>query len=215
VFIRSAGLTLAAFAAMFAGTGEAGACLSVYHDAWIHNALPTPLPRDMIVADVVLERLPPALESPQGTSRWPWGILTYGVRARVRRMIQGDPAIRELLLRPVHISSCDSFFANGEEGLIVAAVRRSDHGIVVVHPVGASSRNGYRLPDGEQVEEHLRRAIAAVDAREAAERKGARGPAGSSGWAVAHLDPRLAALALAAAMAAGLALLLMRRRRDR
>jgi len=106
--------------------------------ALIHSALPTPLPPNAIIADVEAE--------PDATG----AILPYGLRVRVRRMIQGEAA-PALILRTGRLNSCLDVFGNGRTGLIVAEAAGSHDGIPVVRPIFVHRSIGYRLPDGFQL----------------------------------------------------------------
>jgi ABC-type thiamin/hydroxymethylpyrimidine transport system permease subunit len=102
--------------------------------ALIHSALPTPLPAGTIIAEV--EAAP---DEPQG-------MMSYGMRVRVRRMIQGDASL-VLILRK-RLSSCDDVFGNGRTGFIIAVPIGNSEGIPVVSPFFVHRSVGYRLGDG-------------------------------------------------------------------
>jgi hypothetical protein len=114
-----------------------------YHYAYIHRALPKPLPQGAIVADVELEPLPEGDYRPH--------LVRHGIRARVRRMVQGSYNGEFMLVRPVYWTSCDSIFENGRAGFLVAVPRRTEGGTLVVDPIKVSNEDGYRLPDGFKV----------------------------------------------------------------
>ncbi len=107
----------------------------------IHDALPRPLPRGTIVADVAFD---------PSTARLLNGV---GMRARVRRMIQGDYRGRTLIVRQRVMSSCDDPFGNGSAGLIVAVPVDMQNGVLVVAPILVSRLDRHRLPDGYRLPE--------------------------------------------------------------
>lgn len=107
--------------------------------ALIHNAPPAPLPTGAVIAEVRFESTD--LRHLQGE----------GVRAEVRRMIQGDYAGRTLIVRQVNPTSCSDPFENGVEGLIVAIPLGTVNGELVVNPIDAAEIDGFRLSDGFQL----------------------------------------------------------------
>ncbi len=120
--------------------------MSLYdHNAYIHDALPSPLPKGTFVAEVEFEPVPE-----QGATREVlWGT---GIRARVHRVLQGDYRGNDVIARPTLLTSCDTIFGNGRAGLIVAIPRGLQNGTLVIDPITAPSADGYRLPDGFQVD---------------------------------------------------------------
>lgn len=140
--MRSFGwLVRAAVALAFEAPAEA--CFGTDLYAYVHSGLPRPLPRGAIVADVAFEQ-PPA-----GDFRT--HLLTLGIRARVRRMVQGDYAGAYVIVRPVTWSSCDGAFVNGDAGIIVTVPRRIERGVLVLDPLKVRAGQAYRLPDGFEV----------------------------------------------------------------
>jgi hypothetical protein len=105
----------------------------------IHNSLPTPLPAGAIIAEV--EVSPEDAESP----------VVYWIRARVRRMIQGEAAPILILRDFGRMNTCQSPFGNGRAGLIVAVPDGHSDGIPIVRPLYVLRGSGYRLPDGYQL----------------------------------------------------------------
>jgi hypothetical protein len=134
--------TLAACLTAFASPAQA--CMSQdQHRAYIHAALPNPLPSGAFVAEVEFEPLPGAEEYRERMFR--------GLRARVLRVVQGAYRGREVIARPTRMSSCDSIFGNGRRGLIVAIPRGAESGVLVIDPISAWSGDGYRLPNGYEI----------------------------------------------------------------
>ena len=105
--------------------------------AYIHDRLPSPLPKGLIVALVSFEHV--------GSS------YRKGDRARVQRIIQGDYKGRYLIGRQAWSTSCSAPFANGRKGYVVAAPRGIRDGRLVVHFIEVSRGSGFRLPDGWQL----------------------------------------------------------------
>ena len=115
------------------------------HLAIIHDALPRPLPRDTFVAEV----------SFPGTNVTP--LYQGGERARVKRVVQGDPAIREFLVERVLSDRCDKAFENGREGLVVVIPKDLPRGNQQkVEPIFVRRGDGFRLPDGFQIQQWQR-----------------------------------------------------------
>jgi len=115
------------------------------HRSIIHDALPTPLPRDTFVAEVRF------LET--RVNRLHMG----GSRAEVVRVIQGDPGIRSLTVEHLLSDRCDEAFENGAAGLVVVIPKdRPRFGVMRVEAIYARRSDGYRLPNGFQIEEWQR-----------------------------------------------------------
>jgi hypothetical protein len=131
---------LAAAAGLLLVPGRAEACMIAdAQEALIHSALPTPLPRGTIVADVLFED---ANEN---------RLHHDGIRVRIRRLIQGDVHGTTMIVRQRLQSSCDNPFANGTAGLIVAIPVETLAGETVVAPIAVTRIDRYRLPDGFQL----------------------------------------------------------------
>ena len=122
------------------------ACSPTPHLAYVHSALPNPLPRGTIVALVDF--------LPRRSARNPR--FASGDKARIRRMIQGSYRGKHLISRPSSETSCDAPFINGRSGFIVAVVRGLENGILVVDPITVGRYDGHRLPDGWQVPEEFK-----------------------------------------------------------
>ena len=115
------------------------------HLSIIHDALPTPLPRETFVAEVRF------LDT--RVNRLHMG----GSRAEVVRVIQGDPGIRSLTVEHLQSDRCDEAFENGSEGLVVVIPKdRPRFGVMRVEAIYARRSDGYRLPNGFQIEEWQR-----------------------------------------------------------
>lgn len=110
--------------------------------AYVHDALPTPLPTGAFVAEVEFE--------PRETDDAHGGIIGDNVRGRIIRHIQGDYAGWEILVRSELWTSCDAELSNGRRGLIVARPLGVEDGVLVIDPVMVTPSDGYRLPDGFQ-----------------------------------------------------------------
>lgn len=138
---------LAALAVLLA-QGSAEACsYSGRPPAMIHTTLPRILPEGAIVAKVELE------------SRDVIALVGPGIRARVRKMIQGRYGGRFLIVRPVpYVAHCGDAFGNGRSGYMIAVPRGYEHGILVVHPIEVPI--GSVLPDGCRVTPDLAEAVA-------------------------------------------------------
>ena len=113
-----------------------GAGHRLRHIAYIHSALPKPLPRGTFIALVDL--------NPRGDRAW------------IRRMIQGDRPGDYVVLRPTWWSSCNAPLANGRSGFFVAVVRGKENGILIVDPIEVGPEENYRLPDGWQLPEEFK-----------------------------------------------------------
>jgi hypothetical protein len=129
---RLAALAIAG-ACAFLPAAPATACGTSPHIAYIHSALPKPLPRGTFIALVDLD--------PRGDRAW------------IRRMIQGDRPGDYVVLRTTWWSSCNAPLANGRSGFLVAVVRGRENGILVVDPIEVGPEENYRLPDGWQLPE--------------------------------------------------------------
>lgn len=135
-------LLLAAVAAagLLLVPGRAEACMIAdAREALIHSALPRPLPRGTIIADVVFEDV--------DENR----LHRDGIRVRIRRLIQGDVHGTTMIVRQRIQSSCGDPFVNGTAGLIVAIPVETLAGETVVAPIEATRIDRYRLPDGFQL----------------------------------------------------------------
>jgi hypothetical protein len=105
--------------------------------ALIHSALPRPLPQGLFIAQVEIDRS--TISGYQSFA---------GVRARVIKVIQGAAGTTAILLKPHEITSCDAPLRNGSSGFIVGIPRGVEGDVLVVEPLTADVRDGYRLPDG-------------------------------------------------------------------
>lgn len=133
-------LAAAAFGLMLAPAGASACEAQDFETAIMHSALPTPLPAGTIIADV-------ALDEGEAMALW-----EDGVRARIRRLIQGDYRGATLIVRQRVVTSCGlNPFANGRAGLIVARPVEMIAGELVVAPIEVDRMTGYRLPDGYQL----------------------------------------------------------------
>jgi hypothetical protein len=132
-------LVAAAAAGLLLIHGRAEACMIAdAQEALVHSALPKPLPRETIIADVVFEN---ADEN---------RLHQEGVRVRIRRLIQGDVQGTTMIVRQRIRSSCGDPFANGTTGLIVAIPVEIRAGEIVVAPIDVTRGSGFRLRDGFQ-----------------------------------------------------------------
>jgi hypothetical protein len=104
------------------------------HWRYLHSALPDTIPEGAIVAEVEFE------------SADADAFLQEGVRARIRRMVQGSYGRPTLIVRPKAWSSCDSPLGNGSAGVLVAIPYARRDGEWVVHPI-AELEPGYTLPE--------------------------------------------------------------------
>lgn len=117
--------------------GPARACMAAdFQEAFIHSALPRPLPAGAIVADV---------EFVSADERALYG---SGLRARVRRMIQSDYRGATLIVRSRTMTSCDVPFDNGVAGLLIGIPVGMEGETPIVAPVRAQRSEGFRLPNG-------------------------------------------------------------------
>jgi hypothetical protein len=128
--------------ALLVSPNPARACIAMdFMHVMMHDALPRPLPRGTIVADVAFESTDDAQ------------LRGAGIRARIRRMIQGDYRGDTLIIRQRIRTSCDAPFHNGAAGLIVATPIDMQDGVLVVSPITVNRAHQYRLPDGYQIPE--------------------------------------------------------------
>jgi hypothetical protein len=101
--------------------------------ALISSSLPDPLHPEVYVADVELI----------GS-----GDLSIGIRAHVKRAIQGPSEVHEVLLKASEISSCDFPFENGRAGYIMGKLRPGTSGPVIVDPIRVPvSMDRYKIPE--------------------------------------------------------------------
>lgn len=125
--------------ALHLSVGDARACgIHPPPQAVFHSALPRPLPAGVIIAEV-------EAEPDEGGATYP-----YGMRVRVRRMIQGGAA-PALLLRTGRTSTCFDAFGNGRSGYVVGVLAGASEGMPIVDPIRVFRQDGYRLPDGWQL----------------------------------------------------------------
>jgi len=123
------GVTLVAF--------PARACVNASgYQALIHSALPTHLPRDMIVAEVEI------LSADEDA------LYRRGVPAHVLRVIQGHVPGDTLILRWPPPGSCARPFDNGPRGFVIAIVRGRAEAELLVEPFPALRGDDFRMRDG-------------------------------------------------------------------
>lgn len=123
----------AAVLALAFASGAAEACrTAAAHLAIIHNAVPERLTQDLVVAEVELPEMDERLFHQQG-----------GV-ARVLRVIHGEVAGGELIVRPLRWTSCSHAFDNGRRGILVGTVTGRETGRPVLNPGWVSRSNGFR-----------------------------------------------------------------------
>jgi hypothetical protein len=130
--MKCARLTLAICVTVL-GCSGALACGRPRDWALIHSALPAHPPKGAFIAYVSIERA--------GVGR----LYGTGLRANVRRVVQGEGRYKALILRSRSETSCDGPFANGHQGIIVAIPRGTSKGRLVVEPILAPGANGFRL----------------------------------------------------------------------
>jgi hypothetical protein len=128
--------TLRAFAFLAAATlpfPSAMACPTLSSGrALISSSLPDPLPPDVFVADVELI----------GSND-----LSEGIRAHVKRVIQGPSEVHELLLKASGVSNCDFPFENGRAGYLMGKLRSGTSSPAIVDPILVPvSMDRYKLP---------------------------------------------------------------------
>ena len=134
-----------AAAALLAGLPAAAeACGVSPNRALIHSALPAPLPEGVFIAEVEID-LSTMRDYGEG-----------GVRAEVKRVVQGDPQAVRLILRSDYTTSCDAPLANGAAGLILGLPRGREGEALIVHPIAAHRNDGFRLTDGFSVRPECR-----------------------------------------------------------
>jgi hypothetical protein len=129
--------------------GPAQACITASGErAIIHDALPDPLPRDTIVAEVEIVAGDEA------------AFYRSGLLARVDRLIQGRVRGSWLVLRSAGESDCTNPFGNGRRGYIIAVERGRGPAGPLVEPFLAVRGEGFRMADGYEIPEEWRRAPA-------------------------------------------------------
>lgn len=117
----------------------ASACLvAESQEALIHSALPSPVPADAVVLEVVVE---------SGDVRSLYG---SGLRLSVRRIIQGDVRGAEMRLRTPVETSCDAPFANGSSGIVVGYLT-GEGSEQTLSPVFVRRGDGFQIPAGGPV----------------------------------------------------------------
>jgi hypothetical protein len=131
-------------AALFAGllmSGVAVACGGEqFMQGVIHNELPSPLPAGTLIAEVDIA--PDASESE---------LFRSGVRARIRRLVQGEYRGDFVVLRGGRRHSCYYPFANGRSGLIIGVPLELEGDVLTVRPIEVGRNQRFRLPDGFQL----------------------------------------------------------------
>ena len=88
--------------------------------ALIHRSLPANLPEGVIIADVELEPI--------------ISLTRPGVRAHVRRMIQGEPVAMLIVPTVDAIPGCTSVFGNGSSGFIIGVASGYEGDALIVVP---------------------------------------------------------------------------------
>jgi hypothetical protein len=132
-------LGIAFFASTIAIAQPASACLvAESQEALIHSALPSPVPADAVVLEVVVE--PGDVRSLYGS----------GLRLSVRRIIQGDVRGAEMRLRTPVETSCDAPFANGTSGIVVGYLT-GEGSEQTLSPVFVRRGDGFQIPTGGPV----------------------------------------------------------------
>lgn len=132
-------LGMALAASVMAIAQPASACLIAQsQEALIHSALPSPLPADAVVLDVVIR---------SGDASSLYG---SGLRVHVRRIVQGDVRGAEMLLRTPVETSCDVPFANGSSGLVVGYLS-GEGSEQTLSPVFVRRGDGFQIPVGGPV----------------------------------------------------------------
>ena len=130
-------MPLGATAALM-GAAPASACMMMENQlALIHSAVPADLPRDLVVVD---SEIPASATERQ--------LYDTGVRAWVRRTVQGDYQGQFIRIRASVKTSCDGPFDNGRSGLIVGYPRGWEDGELVIEPILAQRSDGFRLAQG-------------------------------------------------------------------
>jgi hypothetical protein len=104
--------------------------------ALIHRSLPANLPEGVIIAEVELE-LEPIIS-----------LTRPGVRARVRRMIQGEPVAMLIVSTVDAIAGCTSAFGNGSSGFIIGVASGYEGDALIVVPQYAPVSDGDHSPNG-------------------------------------------------------------------
>jgi hypothetical protein len=124
----------------------ANACIGAFGErSIIHSALPNPLPRDTIVAEVEI------LSGDEAA------FYRSGVPARITRLIRGQVSEPLLVLRGGSESDCTVPFGNGLRGYVIAVERGRAANGPLVEPFFAVRGEGFRLADGYQIPEEWRR----------------------------------------------------------
>lgn len=124
--------------ALLMSAAPASACILMENQlALIHSAVPADLPRALVV---VQAEIPPAATESQ--------LYDLGLRARIRRTIQGDYQGEFIRLRASVETSCDAPFDNGRSGLIVGYPRGLEGGELVIEPILAQRSDGFKLAEG-------------------------------------------------------------------
>lgn len=136
-------LGIAFVASAIAIAQPASACLiAESQEALIHSALPSPVPVDAVVLEVVVE---------SGDVRRLYG---SGLRLSVRRIIQGDVRGAEMRLRTPAWTSCDAPFANGSSGIVVGYLT-GEGSEQTLSPVFVRRGDGFQIPTGGPVRPRL------------------------------------------------------------
>lgn len=132
-------LGIAFVASVVAIAQPASACLvAESQEALIHSALPSPLPADAVVLNVVIG---------SGDASSLYG---SGLRLRVRRILQGDVQSAEMRLRTPVETSCDAPFANGSSGILVGYLN-GEGSEQTLSPVFVRRGDGFQIPAGSPV----------------------------------------------------------------
>ena len=113
---------------------------AAFFHGFIHNVLPSPLPAGTLIADVEIASDADAAE-----------LFRSGVRARIRRLIQGEYRGDILILRASTQHSCYFPFTNGRSGLIVGVPLAFEDDVLAVDPIEVGRNQHFRLPDGFQL----------------------------------------------------------------
>lgn len=133
--IRTAAPIASAIALFWAGSSQA-CIVSDGLRSLIHSGLPNPLPADTFIAEVSIDNTREL------------DFYSDGLRATVRRIVQGDYSGQTIVLRDNIETSCDDLFGNGTSGLVVGRVLGTERGELVIVPIKAVRGEGFRLRDG-------------------------------------------------------------------